>query len=220
MSTFTVSTTVLTQLLALQQQQMTILQAILTGSAPAAKPAKPAKQSKAASVDGSKASGKGSRGPRGSSGWDLFKKQVRKEMTDASPGVKFTLAEVATECSERKERGDYDEAYWKAQAAAAKLEASGSAAGGDSDAEPPAPKKAVGRPKKEAAAATKPAAKKAVAAPPPPPPSEDEEEIDAEVWEHKGVTYAKASDNAVWAMVDGELGEQVGVYNPLTDSIE
>ena len=230
MATYTVSATVLTQLLMLQQQQMTLLQAILTGTTPPAA----AKTGSVAGSSNNKDKGKGSRGPRGSSGWDLFKKQVRTEMNEHRPGVKYSLAEVAAECSVRKAGGGYDETYWKAQAAAAKLEASGSAAGGESDAESetPSAKKAAGRPKgsknksteTESAAAKKSAAKSATKPAPAPAPTPVEEaegeEEDAEVWEHKGVTYAKTSDNVVWAMVDGELGNQVGVYNPLTDSIE
>jgi hypothetical protein len=223
MASFTVSKDILVQLMALQSQQMNLLQAILTGTAVAALPAN------AASVTGSKASGKGSRGPRGSSGWDLFKKKVRQEMTEAAPGVKYSLAEVSTECKRRKDQGEYDESYWKAQAAATKVNTSSSAAGSDSDGESETPSaKKAGRPKgsknktKDDAAPTKKAA--AAAAPkktPPPPADDDDEEEDAEVWEHKGVTYAKTADNVVWALnEDGTTGDQIGVYNPLTDIIE
>lgn len=228
----------LVQLMALQQQQMNILQSILTGGTPA-----PA--AKVASVAGSKASGKGSRGPRGSSGWDLFKKKVRTEMSEENPGVKYSLAEVADECKRRKEAGEYDESYWKAQAAAAKLNISGSAAGGDSDVETEtetetsAPVKKAGRPKgstnkaAEAVATPKkaPAAAKKTAAPaapkkaaPPPPPADDDEEYEdceEEAWEHKGVTYAKNLDNDVFELsTEGIIGKKIGRYNPLTNNIE
>lgn len=228
MASFTVSNDTLIQLMALQQQQMNLLQSILTGSTPA-----PA--AKAASVTGSKASGKGSRGPRGSSGWDLFKKKVRQEMSEENPGVKYSLAEVADECKRRKEAGEYDESYWKAQAAASKLNISGSAAGGDSDVETetPAPAKKAGRPKgstnkasETPAKPTKPAktdAPKKAAAPPPPPADDDEEyeDCEEEAWEHKGVTYAKNLDNDVFELSkEGIIGKKVGRYNPLTNNIE
>ena len=245
MASFTVSNDTLIQLMALQQQQMNLLQSILTGSTPA-----PA--AKAASVTGSKASGKGSRGPRGSSGWDLFKKKVRQEMSEENPGVKYSLAEVADECKRRKEAGEYDESYWKAQAAASKLNISGSAAGGDSDVETEtaAPAKKAGRPKgstnkapetpaKPTKAAKTEAPKKApmlpptpsllppkpkkAAAPPPPPVDDDEEyeDCEEEAWEHKGVTYAKNLDNDVFELSkEGIIGKKVGRYNPLTNNIE
>ena len=49
----------------------------------------------------------------------------------------------------------------------------------------------------------------------------EDEFNDAEIWEYKGRTYAKSADNVVWDMdEDGDIGQQVGVYNPLTDSID
>lgn len=213
MASFTVSKDVITQLLALQTQQMALMQAILTGTSVAA-PAAPA------SVAGSKKSGKGSRGPRGSSGWDLFKKQVRKEMTAAAPGVKFSLKEVLDECNKRKAATptQYDEAYWKAQAAALKA-AGASAAESDSESDAPAStaSKGRGRPK---GSKNKP---KAAAAPPPPPPAaNDEEDEEAEVseWTWKGKSYFKTDDNEVFANVDGTPGDSLGRYNPATDRIE
>jgi hypothetical protein len=239
MASFTVSKDMLVQLMALQQQQMNILQSILTGSTPAP-------VAKVASVAGSRASGKGSRGPRGSSGWDLFKKKVRAEMSEENPGVTYSLKEIADECATRKAAGEYDESYWKAQALALKLNASGSAAGGDSDAESEtpsakkagrpkgsknktadaAPAAAVATPKKDVAKKTAPAAPKKTAPPPPPPPAKDEDEdeyedCEEEEWKHKGVTYAKNLDNDVFELsTEGIIGKKIGRYNPLTNNIE
>ena len=198
--------TALIQLLTLQQQQMAILQALLGGATITAAAAAPG------SVAGSKKSGKGTRGPRGSSGWDLFKTQVRTEMSDANPGVKYKLKEVADECASRKASGAYDEAHWKAQAAAGKIGGGGSVgSASESEGEDASTdSKKRGRPK-----GSKNKPKEAVA----PIPEEEEEESVASKWTHGGKTYFKTTDNQVWQCIDDNVGDLVGRFNPLTNKI-
>lgn len=217
--------TALIQLLTLQQQQMAILQALLGGATVTAAAVAPG------SVAGSKKSGKGSRGPRGSSGWDLFKKQVRKEMSDANPGVKYKLKEVADECQRRKEAGEYDEAHWKSQAAAAKVAGSTSDAESEGDGENASTdSKKRGRPKgsknKAKTVAVAVAAPVPVAAPAiihdeaKGDDEEDDDEVDAVEWTFKGKKYFKSSANEVWENISGAPGELKGRYNALTNKIE
>ena len=195
----------------------------------------------APSVASSGGKGKGvKRGPRGSSGFDLFKKQVRKDMK-AAPGVaadhKFTLAEVAAECARRRAAGEYDEAFWKAQATAAKTTTS--AAATDDESETSTPSKGRGRPKgsknKVSAGApsvedTPPVAPKASKKAPPPPPvsdSEDDEDDEDDVpssvpWEFKKKQYFKSpTTHEVWDNKDGmPSDEPVGRWNKVTNRIE
>jgi hypothetical protein len=225
--------TALIQLLTLQQQQMAILQALLGGATITAAAAAPG------SVAGSKKSGKGTRGPRGSSGWDLFKKQVRKEMSDANPGVKYKLKEVADECASRKASGAYDEVHWKAQAAAGKFGGGGSVgSASESEGEDAStdskkrgrPKGSKNKPKTEAApaVAAKPLNAAAVLlqriAADEAEEDDDEEAddntVDAVEWIFKGKKYFKSSANEVWENISGVPGELKGRYNALSNKIE
>ena len=201
----------LTQLLTLQQQSISVLQALLTG------------------MDiSTEVKAKKERKPRGSSGWDLFKKQVRKEMTDASPGEKFSLQQVADECKTRKEAGQYDEAHWKQLASQQKsATASATHTPAQSESEDASTNsKKRGRPKGSKnktppatpARPTKPASTNAPgrvahnAA-------ESEDEAEVAPWTFKGKELFKTTDNEVWSNVNGAPGESVGVYNPLTNKI-
>jgi len=213
---------VLSQMLMLQQQQMALLQGLLGGS-----------PIQAASVASSGGKGKGvKRGPRGSSGFDLFKKQVRKDMKAAAtdPEHKFTLAEVAAECARRREAGEYDEAFWKAQATAAKTTTS--AAATDDESETSTPSKGPGRPKGSknkvaAPAAAAPKTAKKVVPPPPVSDSDDDDEEEDDVpasvpWEFKKKQYFKSpTTHEVW---DNENGmpsdESIGRWNKATNRIE
>ena len=215
----------LLKLLQHHKDSVALIESLLTGTtlvdAPAAAAATAAPASEAGSSSGRKSTKGIKRGPRGSSGFDLFKKHVRGEMTAASPGVKFSLKEVADECKRRKEAGEYDEAYWKAQATALKTETS--AAGGESDGESAASSdsKKRGRPKGSKNKAKEPAPA-AVASKQPLPAESDEEMVEAEVteWTWKGKTYFKTDDNEVFENIDGAPGDALGTYNPLKDRIE
>ena len=216
----------LLKLLQHHKDSVALIESLLTGTtlvdAPAATAAT-APASDAGSSSGRKSTKGIKRGPRGSSGFDLFKKHVRGEMTAASPGVKFSLKEVADECKRRKEAGEYDEAYWKAQATALKTETS--AAGGASDGESAASSdsKKRGRPKGSKNKAKEPAPAAVASKQPLPAESEDDEEmVEAEVteWTWKGKTYFKTDDNEVFENIDGAPGDALGTYNPLKDRIE
>ena len=148
------------------------------------------------------------RGPRGSSGWDLFKKQVRQEMTEAEPERKFKLEEVAAECKRRKELGEYDEAHWKSLAAEKKTSSVHESESETESASSESKKR--GRPK-----GSKNKPKEAVA----PIPEEEEEESVASKWTHGGKTYFKTTDNQVWQCIDDNVGDLVGRFNPLTNKI-
>lgn len=225
MSTIDVAT--LNLVLANARQTVTLLEALIgTG----------ATVTKAASVTSSKKTGKGSRGPRGSSGWDLYKKQVYADMKAEDPTLKMKASELAIECKKRKEAGEYDEAYWKAQAAAAKAAgASATESDSESDAEaaPAAAEtastgsKGRGRPKgsknkpKVAAAAAVPAvpatpakatkaaapvAPKKFAAPAPPPQPVEEAEDDEEEIDAEPWEFKGKS---YWKAADNEVYENV-----------
>ena len=205
----------LTQLLALQQQSISVLQALLTGMD--------------ISTEKVEVKAKKERKPRGSSGWDLFKKQVRKEMTDASPGEKFSLTQVADECKTRKEAGQYDEAHWK-QLAAEQKSATASAmhTPAQSESEDASTNsKKRGRPKgsknKDTTPnrPTKPASTNAPGrvAQNAAKNTENEDEAEVSPWTFKGKELFKTGDNEVWSNVNGAPGESVGVYNPLTNKI-
>jgi len=211
----------LLKLLQHHKDSVALIESLLTGTTLDAAPAATAT---AAASDAGSGSGRKStkgikRGPRGSSGFDLFKKRVRAEMAEKNPGVKFSLKEVADECAARKAAGQYDEAYWKAQATALKTETS--AAGGASDGESAASSdsKKRGRPKGSKNKAKEPA--------PAPVASqtadeEVEEEIEAEVteWIWKGRRFFKTDTNDVFENIDGTPGDALGTYNPLKDRIE
>jgi len=214
----------LLKLLQHHKDSVALIESLITGTtlddaaAPAGAPA-----SDAGSSSGRKSTKGIKRGPRGSSGFDLFKKRVRAEMAEKNPGVKFSLKEVADECAARKAAGQYDEAYWKAQATALKTETS--AAGGASDGESAASSnsKKPGRPKGSKNKAKAPAPAPApVASKAPEVDEEAEEEIEAEVteWTWKGKVYFKTDDNEVFENIDGTPGDALGTYNPLKDRIE
>jgi hypothetical protein len=211
----------LLKLLQHHKDSVALIESLLTGTTLDAAPvaASTAAASDAGSGSGRKSTKGIKRGPRGSSGFDLFKKRVRAEMAEKNPGVKFSLKEVADECAARKAAGQYDEAYWKAQATALKTETS--AAGGASDGESAASSdsKKRGRPKGSKNKAKEPA--------PAPVASqtadeEAEEEIEAEVteWTWKGKIYFKTDTNDVFENIDGTPGDALGTYNPLKDRIE
>ena len=208
----------LTQLLALQQQSISVLQTLLTGySTEKGESAKKERKE---------------RKPRGSSGWDLFKKQVRKEMTDASPGEKFSLTQVADECKARKEAGQYDEAHWK-QLASEQKSATASATHTPAQSEDDSTNsKKRGRPKGSKNKGqttpdrpTKPASTNAPmrsahsAANAAAEEETENEEAEVSAWTFKGKELFKTGDNEVWSNVNGAPGESIGVYNPLTNKI-
>jgi hypothetical protein len=209
----------LLKLLQHHKDSVALIESLLTGTTLDAAPAATAGPASDAGSSSGRKSTKGiKRGPRGSSGFDLFKKRVRAEMAEKNPGVKFSLKEVADECAARKAAGQYDEAYWKAQATALKTETS--AAGGASDGESAASSdsKKRGRPK-----GSKNKAKEPAPAPAPATADEEaEEEIEAEVteWTWKGKVYFKTDTNDVFENIDGTPGDALGAYNPLKDRIE
>lgn len=219
---------VLAQIKVFQDQQTALIKSLISGDMPSA-----------ASV-ASKPSRKGKGVKRGPTGASLFFKHVHAALVEASPGEKFPLAAVHAEIKRRKELNQYDEAYWKAQAAAAKVTASSSATESDAESETASTEsKKRGRPKgsKNKVAATeaepstpaKPTKPKKAdapkkAAPPPPPPSDDEDDDEedsplATEWEHRGTTYFKSLDNEVWECNDGAPGKMLGIYNPLKNKI-
>ena len=205
----------LLKLLQHHKDSVALIESMLTGvkiDAPTAGPA-----TETSSGSGRRSTKGIKRGPRGSSGFDLFKKHVRAEMTVASPDVKFSLKEVADECKRRKEAGEYDEAYWKAQATALKTETS--AAGGESDGESAASSdsKKRGRPK---GSKNKPKAAEPPVASQKPEADDEEEEAEVTEWTWKGKTYYKSDDNEVFENKKGVPGDLLGIYNPLKDRIE
>ena len=209
----------LLKLLQHHKDSVALIESLLTGTTLDAAPAATAAPASDAGSGSGRKSTKGiKRGPRGPSGFDLFKRHVRAEMTEKNPGVTYNLKEIADECATRRAAGQYDEAYWKAQATALKTETS--AAGGASDGESAASSdsKKRGRPK-----GSKNKAKEPAPAPAPATAEEEvEEEIEAEVteWIWKGRRFFKTDTNDVFENIDGTPGDALGTYNPLKDRIE
>jgi hypothetical protein len=49
---------------------------------------------------------------------------------------------------------------------------------------------------------------------------EEEAEVEVEEWTYKGLSLFKDSNNMVYANVDGEVGDQIGIYNPVKGTVK